>query len=67
MEYGLILLAFAVGIIVGIVSVISVSKKLNREAEEAWEEAAKLRKEAMTVLNKAQALLNEADGGTMDI
>lgn len=60
MEYGLILLAFAVGIIVGIVSVIPMSKRLNREAEE-------LRKEAMTLLNKAEELLNEADGGTMDI
>lgn len=67
MEYGLILLAFAVGIIVGIVSVIPVSKRLNREAEEAWKEASELRKEAMNMLNKAQALLNEADGGTMDI
>ena len=67
MEYGLILLAFAIGIIVGIISVIPMSKRLNREAEEAWKEAAVLRKETMTMLNKAQALLNEADGGTMDI
>lgn len=67
MEYGLILLAFAVGIIVGIISVIPASKRLNREAEEAWHEAVELRKEAMTMLNKAQTLLNETDGGTMDI
>lgn len=67
MEYGLILLAFAVGIIVGIVSVIPMSKRLSREAEEAWKEAAALRKETMAMLNKAETLLNEADGGTMDI